>query len=63
MSRFPFVTGLDDSIVKAITNTDKTLFSGTKAFAFLQCFMEGTDVPDGIIGNESYTKFNISHNQ
>jgi hypothetical protein len=62
MSRFPFVTGLDDSIVNAITNTDKTKFSGTKAFAFLQCFMDNNNVPGGIIGNESYTQFNISHN-
>jgi hypothetical protein len=61
MSRFPFVSGLDDSIVSAITNTKKTLFSGTKAFAFLQCFMGENNV-DGIIGNESYTKFNISKN-
>lgn len=62
MSRFPFVTGLDDSIVNAITNTDKTKFSGTKSFAFLQCFMDNNNVPGGIIGNESYTQFNISHN-
>jgi len=62
MSRFPFVSGLDDSIVSAITNTNKTKFSGTKAFAFLQCFMDNNNVPGGIIGNESYTKFNISHN-
>jgi hypothetical protein len=61
MSRFPFVSGLEDSIVSAITNTNKTLFSGTKAFAFLQCFMGENNV-DGIIGNESYTKFNISKN-
>ena len=61
MSRFPFVSGLDDSIVNAITNTNKTNFSGTKAFAFLQCFMGENNV-DGIIGNESYTKFNISKN-
>jgi len=61
MSRFPFVSGLEDSIVSAITNTNKTLFSGTKAFAFLQCFMGENNV-GGIIGNESYTKFNISHN-
>ena len=62
MSRFPFVTGLDDSIVNAITNTNKTNFSGTKAFAYLQCFMDDNNVPDGIIGNSSYTQFNISHN-
>ena len=62
MSRFPFVTGLDDSIVKAISDTDKTKFSGTKAFAFLQCFMGGSNVPDGIIGNSSYTQFNIADN-
>ena len=61
MSRFPFVTGLDDTIVSAITNTNKTLFSGTKAFAFLQCFMGENNV-GGIIGNESYTQFNISKN-
>jgi len=61
MSRFPFVTGLDDSIVKSITNTDKILFSGTKSFAFLECFMGENNV-GGIIGNESYTKFNISKN-
>ena len=61
MSRFPFVSGLEDSIVSAITNTNKTLFSGTKAFAFVQCFMGENNV-GGIIGNESYTKFNISHN-
>jgi len=62
MSRFPFVTGLDDSIINAITNTDKTLFSGTKSFAFLQCFMDNNNVPGGIIGTESYIKFNIADN-
>ena len=62
MSRFPFVTGLEKEIINAITNTNKTNFSGTKAFAFLECFMGSRNVPGGIIGNSSYQKFNISHN-
>lgn len=58
MSRFPIVNNLEDELVKAITNTDRLKFSGTKVFAALQCFGGHNNVPNGIIGNDSYYAFN-----
>ena len=58
MSMFPYVTPLDEKVVKAITNTDKSKFSGTKAFAVLQAYGNGEPFP--IIGNNEYYKFDFA---
>ena len=58
MSRFPFINNIDTKVINAITNTDKVTFSGTQAFAFLQCFLGDNNV-GSIIGNETYQKFNF----
>lgn len=59
MSRFPFINNVDKRVINAITNTDKTKFSGTQAFAFLECFIQ-SKAANFIIGNETYQKFNFN---
>ena len=58
MSRFPIVNNLEGEIISAITKGNKEKFSGTKSFAALQCFVGLNNVPNGIIGNDSYYAFN-----
>ena len=59
---FPLISPLDSKVVNKITNTDKSKFSGTKAFAVLQAYGKGEKGGENfpVIGNNEYYKFNFS---